>query len=244
MVSNKNYGEIRQRRELVAEMMAEHAASDAITKRISEATGIPVGVVQSDVVAIRSGKALADAEKEESAPTRDELKAHRMHLAGYPAQEIAEVCSIPVERVITVCDFVAKWKDGLKPLTIEQVKRNQVERLEAVSEMALRVFHESRSDAEILTESEKDSDENGTTLEKKKVTKGRDGSPEFLELYRKCQADIRKIIGAEAPAKTAFTGADGEGPVEINISVLTPEQRRKLADVQDIIDNVEFERIE
>lgn len=96
----------------------------------------------------------------------------------------------------------------------------QVAQLEAIGADALAEYQRSKQDAEVYIESD---GPNGSTTRTER--RGRLGDAALLSVALKALADVRALLGLDAPKRAEVTGRDGQ-PIEV--TTLTFEQAVRL----------------
>lgn len=111
---------------------------------------------------------------------------------------------------------------------VDAVKGAQIAALEHLADEAMQAWERSKLDAETTTTktvSLKGPGEDAVAMPAEETTlkrQGQTGNPAHLAEVRGALADIRKILGLDAPTKQEHTGKDG-GPIEH--TQLTDEER-------------------
>jgi transposase len=137
-----------------------------------------------------------------------EVAAWSLYCEGHSMPEIAAQHHVTRQAVHkAIKRAIARAMDGLTG-NIREQKAAQVARLERIAELAMESFRKSCGEA---TKKTRRSRMRGTAeaLDEAVVTTTEPaGDPRFLEQARGALADIRKILGTDAPAKVSVTEPD------------------------------------
>jgi hypothetical protein len=153
---------------------------------------------------------------------------HRHKIGGIRQRVLADEHRVTQGRIAQIIGEVEPWVLAQFVTDVEYHKRKQSKILEGLAQEAIEAWERSQHDAVTTKESKpRIQAEVDTELESGELgeseppnvettTKGQTGDPRMIEQARGCFADIRKIWGVDAPAKTENTN--------INIDFETREQ--------------------
>jgi gas vesicle protein len=134
-------------------------------------------------------------------------QAWELHLQFYKHHEIAEKLNMKVSAVSRMLGRLNKqFKDKLQQ-DIEDVKYEQIARLEHIAREAFFAWERSKEDYEILRKSTglMNGEPVGIGTAGKEI-RDQYGDPRYLKEAREAMNEIRKIMGADAPLKIQHSG--------------------------------------
>jgi len=147
-----------------------------------------------------------------------EVQAWTLRQKLYTHQRIADELGLERSTVTKILQRVTKRAlNGLSE-DIREKKIAQLEQLEHIADEAIQGWHRSKEATKNVSRrtSKKagrfaSGGENEETLIQ---TSDKDGDPRYLETAMKALADIRKIVGLDAPKAVEVSGKDG-GPLQV-----------------------------
>lgn len=139
-----------------------------------------------------------------------EKKVWAMRMRGATYERIAQEVGITFSGVSNILArmhkrYVAKNMDD-----VEKCRQEQIAELSNVADEAYKAWESSRGQKIVIKKRARTKDGKflpGDATEEKYTS---DGDPRYLQVYMKAKADLREIIGANAPSKYEHTGKDGE----------------------------------
>lgn len=134
-------------------------------------------------------------------------KAWDLRVKNYTYDEIAKELGISETAVAKILNKVTKKYFDDHLADVEKVKSEQIAQHEHIAKEAYRAWERSKEVAKTIRK--ENSTANGQALGLGKQTveaRDQDGDPRYLAEYMKAKDHIRKIIGADAPIKSEFTG--------------------------------------
>lgn len=142
-----------------------------------------------------------------------DLEVYSKLTQGFTTREVAAEHGIDHTTVSRIGHAVDKW---LRPQWMEHILDIRVRHCESlmhVFQEAMAAWEKSKTDAVTITEKSGNSggEKGGPYDEKATQTKAQAGNPSFLAEARSALAEVRKIWGADAPAKTEVSTGGGFG---------------------------------
>lgn len=146
-----------------------------------------------------------------------------MVLNGWTRKEIAEHFGI-VESMVSR-DLAAELEASKERWAEDLYKRrcDTADRLAHIRNEALEAWNRSCDERQIRQTQQKDGANGNGERSASLRTEDRDGDPRFLAEARAAEADIRKLWGMDAPAKTEVTGDVGGIVFNVMRDVAQPE---------------------
>lgn len=178
----------------------------------------------------RKGKAAQHGRSHE--PTSEELAVYADWIRGLSYSAVAEKYGYKSKSTVhDVCKKVNAWLTPQFMHDIRQIRCEHTQRLLHIYAEAMAAWERSKENAVSLKDSlapalaikvkEGKPVEVGATgsLLTERTTKGQCGNPTFLAEAREALADIRKLLGADAPLKVEHSG-------EIRVAGQSPDEAR------------------
>ena len=140
---------------------------------------------------------------------------------NYTQQKIAALLEVNQSTVSRdLKHFTDDVLSNLKDVA-EEEKIVQVAQLKHLVQELTEAWEASKINEQQITQSTKEGAETTTVR-----VKGREGDRAYISEIRNCLQDIRKILGADAPIKTAQTNAKGEDVTPRGVIVVLPDNGR------------------
>lgn len=166
---------------------------------------------------------------------------HRHVCRGEGQQPIADRYGISQQRVSRIIQTVDSYlaNDEWHVNRLRRVKGRQLARLEHIYQQAWEAFQRSITTRTIRTVAGTDRGADSDLREK--VVQKLAGDSRFLREMREALADQRKLLGLDAPRKSAITNAEGDGPAEIRMLVenASDEELEKLAEYHKFLERIQ-----
>lgn len=168
---------------------------------------------------------------------REEI-AWRLAAKGYTHDKIAEELGVERSTVTKMLHRVEKRAVAKMDGEVKEEKVRQLAVLHVVQDEAMVAFEESKKPEQTVEQKESGNskggdDDGGKSIETKKKVTTKTGDPAYLDRAMEASTQIRKLLGLDAPQKTAYTNPTGDAEAQ-SVIIVMPDNGRGDGDSEAI----------